>query len=167
GRSADLENRLHALEETVEDLNLERDAVHLAAELAALEGNLDADARFALIVLTIVTLAALAQGSTRFPVTGEISHEPMHHMLGALVGTDPAAGEQVRRSIEDLLLNRRVAKVIGLTELDKTPLLFLEPFVSHARSRALERRFVGRFTPRCQPPAPFPAAPLPPPLPPR
>ena len=99
GRTGNLENRLRALEEKVGDLNLERDAVHLAAELAALEPNLDDDARFGLIVLTIVTLAALAQGSTRFPVTGEISREPMQHMLGALVGSDASASENVRRSI--------------------------------------------------------------------
>ena len=119
GRTGDLENRLRALEVKVRDLNLERDAVHLAAELAALEPNLEDDARFALIVLTILTLAALAQGSTRFPVTGESSREPMHHMLGALIGTDAAASEKIRRSIEDLLLNQRVAKVISRTELDR------------------------------------------------
>jgi exodeoxyribonuclease V alpha subunit len=158
GRTGELENRLRGLEEKVGDLNLERDTVHLAAELAALEPNLDDDARFALIVLTIVTLAALAQGSTRFPVTGEISREPMHHMLGALIGTDAAASENIRRSIQDLLLNRRVAKVIGGRELDRTPLLFLEPFISHARSRALERRLVDGITARRKRAEPFEAA---------
>ena len=158
GRTANLENWLRALEEKVGDLNLEREAVHLAAELAALEPNLDDDARFGLIVLIIVTLAALAQGSTRFPVTGEISREPMHHMLGALVGNDAAASEKVRRSIEDLLLNRRVAKVIGRTELDRTPLLFLEPFIAHARSRALERRLVDSITARRKRAEPFETA---------
>jgi exodeoxyribonuclease V alpha subunit len=148
GRTGDLENRLRALEEKVGDLNLERDAVHLAAELAALEPHLEDDARFALIVLIMVTLAALAQGSTRFPVTGETAREPMHHLLGALVGTDAAAGEKVRRSIEDLLLNRRVANVISRTDLDRTPLLFLEPFILHAKSRALERRLVDSITAR-------------------
>jgi exodeoxyribonuclease V alpha subunit len=158
GRTGDLENRLLALEEKVGDLNLERDAVHLAAELAALEPHLDDDARFALIVLTIVTLAALAQGSTRFPVTGETAREPMHHLLGALVGTDAAAGEKVRRSIEDLLLNRRVANVISRTDLDRTPLLFLEPFILHARSRALERRLVDSITARRKRAEPLEAA---------
>jgi exodeoxyribonuclease V alpha subunit len=158
GQAGDLENRLRGLEEKVADLNLERDAVHLAAELAALEPNLDDDSRFALIVLTIVTLAALAQGSTRFPVTGELSGEPMHHMLGTLVGTDAAAREKVRRSIEDLLLCQRVTKVIGGTELDPTPLLFLEPFISHARSRALERRLVDSITARRKRAEPFAAA---------
>src|SRR5215813_5251283 len=76
-----LESRLRALEERVADLNLEREAVHMAAELAALDASLDDDLRFALIVLTIVTLAALAQGSTRFPATGETSRQPMQHML--------------------------------------------------------------------------------------
>jgi exodeoxyribonuclease V alpha subunit len=158
GRTGDLENRLRALEEKVGDLNLERDAVHLAAELAALEPHLDDDARFALIVLTMVTLAALAQGSTRFPVTGETAREPMHHLLGALVGTDAAAGEKVRRSIEDLLLNRRVANVISRTDLDRTPLLFLEPFILHARSRALERRLVDSIKARRKRAEPLEAA---------
>jgi exodeoxyribonuclease V alpha subunit len=158
GQAGNLENQLRALEERVGDLNLERDAVHLAAELAALEANLDEDARFALIVLTIVTLAALAQGSTRFPVTGEIARDPMHHMLGALVGNDAATSEKVRRSIEDLLLNRRAAKVIGRSELDRTPLLFLGPFIAHARSRALERRLVDSITARRKRAEPFAAA---------
>ena len=158
GRSGELENRLRALEEKVGDLNLERDAVHLAAELAALEPHLDDDARFALIVLTVVTLAALAQGSTRFPVTGETAREPMYHLLGALVGTDAAAGEKVRGSIEDLLLNRRVANVISRTDLDRTPLLFLEPFILHARSRALERRLVDSITARRKRAEPLEAA---------
>ena len=158
GRTGELENRLRALEEKVADLNLERDAVHLAAELAALEPSLDDDARFALIVLTIVTLAALAQGSTRFPVTGETAREPMQHMLRTLVGTDAAASERVRRSIEDLLLNRRASKVIGRTELDRTPLLFVDQFISHARSRVLERRLVDSITERRKRAQPFDAA---------
>jgi exodeoxyribonuclease V alpha subunit len=148
GQIGDLESRLRALEEKVGDLNLERDVVHLAAEVAALEPNLDDDTRFALIVLTVVTLAALAQGSTRFPVTGETSREPMQHLLSALVGTDAAASEGVRGSIEDLLLNERATKVIGRTDSDRTPLLFLKPFISHARSRGLERRLVDSITVR-------------------
>jgi exodeoxyribonuclease V alpha subunit len=82
----------------------------------------------------------------------------MQHMLGALVGTDAAASERVRRSIEDLLLNRRAAKVIGRTELDRTPLLFIEQFISHARSRVLERRLVDSITERRKRAEPFEAA---------
>ena len=144
----DLESRLLALEEKVGDLNLERDAVHLAVELAELEPNLDTDARFALIVLIIVTLAALARGSTRFPVTGEIAREPMEDMLGALLGTDAAFSDRVGGSIEGLLRHERAAKIIGRTDSDRTPLLFLKPFISHARSRGLERRLVDSITQR-------------------
>ena len=141
-RVRDLESRLRALEDKVGDLNLERDAVHLAAEVAALQPNLDDDARFALIVLAVVSLAALAQGSTRFPVSGESSHGPMREMLCALVD-DEAERERVGRSIEDLLAGDRAPRVIGRADGDRLPLLFFDPFIAHQRSRTLELRLVA------------------------
>src|SRR5271157_4974597 len=76
--------RMRALEVSVAGLNLTPETVHLAAELAALEPALEADDRIALIVLILISLVALQEGSTRFPVTGPISEGPMHRVLSSL-----------------------------------------------------------------------------------
>ena len=75
---------MRALESAVAGLNLVPETVHLAAELAALEPALEADERMALIVLILVSLVALQEGSTRFPVTGPLSDAPMRRVLGTL-----------------------------------------------------------------------------------
>src|ERR1019366_6652493 len=83
GRSA-FNARMRALEVSVSGLNLAPESVHLAAELAALETALKNDDRIALIVLILISLVALQDGSTRFPVTGPLSQAPMHRALGSL-----------------------------------------------------------------------------------
>src|SRR6204780_1162358 len=85
GRST-FNTRLRALEAAAAGLNLAPGAVHLAPELGALESALEADERVALIVLILVSLLALQEGSTRFPVTGPLSHAPMRRVLGTLCG---------------------------------------------------------------------------------
>ena len=70
GGSSAFRARLRALEVSAAGLNLAPESVHLAAELAALEPALEFDDRVALIVLILVSLVALQEGSTRFPVTG-------------------------------------------------------------------------------------------------
>ena len=142
-RMRDLENRLRALEEKVGDLNLERDAVHLAAELASLQPDLDDDTRFALILVTIVSLAALAQGSTRFPIAGDTSQGPLREMLATLLDVNDRECERARGLIDDLISNDRAPRVIGRTDGDRLPLLFFDPFIAHQRSRALELRLVS------------------------
>jgi len=137
--SGDLERRLRELEQRAADLNLERETVHLAVELAALEPALDDDARFALIVLIVITMAALAQGSTRFPVAGDASREPMEQMLAALAGS---GRDRLRASIAALLANNLAPRIIGRQPSDRLPLLFLDPFIAHQRSLRLERRLV-------------------------
>jgi hypothetical protein len=142
GRLRELERRLRGLEDRVGDLNLERETVHLAAELAGLEPALDEDTRFALIVLIVITMAALAQGSTRFPVRGELAREPMRAMLVALLGSNEGEGDRIRDAIDGLLLDNLAPKVIGRARTERRPLLFLDPFITHERSRALEQRLV-------------------------
>src|SRR5262249_6945196 len=95
-------------------------------------------ARFALIVLTVISLAALAQGSTRFPVVGESAQPPMRQMLDALIGPDAA----VHGAIENLIRSHSATRVIGLSDDSRRPLLFLNSFICHERSRKLERRLV-------------------------
>ena len=75
---------MRALEVSVSGLNLAPESVHLAAELAALEPALKDDDRIALIVLILISLVALQEGSTRFPVAGPLSRAPMRRVLGSL-----------------------------------------------------------------------------------
>src|SRR5258707_14459979 len=84
GGPSSLDARMRALEHAVAGLNLVPETVHLAAELAALEPALEADDRMAVIVLILVSLAALQEGSTRFPVTGPLSEAPMRRVLSTL-----------------------------------------------------------------------------------
>src|SRR5271155_5985933 len=83
GRST-FNTRLRALEAAAAGINLAPESVHLAAELAALEPALETDEQIALIVLILISLVALQEGSTRFPVTGPLSTAPMRRVLGSL-----------------------------------------------------------------------------------
>jgi exodeoxyribonuclease V alpha subunit len=146
GQPRHLERRLRALEEKAGDLNLERDSIHLAAELASLQANLDDDTRYALIVLIIITLAVLGQGSTRFPVAGEPARTPMRRMLATLIGPDEAECELVRDAIGRLLRGNLAPAVIGHSSADRLPLLFVDSFIAHERSYQLEHRLVDSVT---------------------
>src|SRR5579863_1347139 len=97
--------RMRALEISAAGLNLAPGSVHLAAEVASLEPALEAEDRIALIVLVLISLVALQEGSTRFPVTGALSRQPMRRVLGALCanGFGPDATEAIADSIENLL----------------------------------------------------------------
>src|ERR1700693_1460289 len=83
GRSS-FDARVRALEDAVAALNLVPETVHLAAELAALQPALEADDRMALIVLILVSVVALEEGSTRFPVTGPLAQAPLRRVLSTL-----------------------------------------------------------------------------------
>ncbi|HKN01819.1 MAG TPA: exodeoxyribonuclease V subunit alpha [Candidatus Binataceae bacterium] len=155
GKTTAFEGRLRELEKTVIDLNLEREAVHLAAELAALQPELDDEARLALIVLIVITLAALTQGSTRFPVAGEAAQEPMSRMMTALLGANHAERERLRTAIDTLLKNDAAPAVIGRSDRDRRPLLFLDSFIYHERSLRLETRLAGDIAALLQRPRPF------------
>ena len=95
GRKSAFDEKIRALEAAAVGLNLEPEAVHLAAEIAAFEPALEADERIALIVLTLVSLAALQEGSTRFPVVDPISKAPMRRMLDALCADRARRAEKI------------------------------------------------------------------------
>src|ERR1700722_3322612 len=80
------EPRLHDVEAGAQALNLSSDAVNLAAEIASFETHLTETERIALILLIMIALAASAEGSTRFPITGPLSIEPMRRLLSPLCG---------------------------------------------------------------------------------
>ena len=134
GRST-FNTRLRALEAAAAGLNLAPESVHLAAELAALESALEADERVALIVLILVSLLALQEGSTRFPVTGPLSHAPMRRVLGSLsaFGFADDGIDKIATSIEELLAANRASMVIGQRADEYKPLLYIEPYIVHQR----------------------------------
>ena len=147
GRKSAFDEKMRALEAATVGLNLEPESVHLAAEIAAFEPALEADERIALIVLMLVSLAALQEGSTRFPIVGPISREPMRRMLDALCanGFGPDASERISNSIEDLIRSNRASAVIGRDKNEYKPLLFLTPYIFHQRIQRIEFRLANRL----------------------
>src|ERR1700720_253333 len=132
GRSS-FDARMRALEAAVAGLNLVPETVHLAAELAALEPALEADERMTLIVLILVSLVALQEGSTRFPVTGPLSDAPMRRVLSSLCAESfgPSRIDSIATSIEALLQSNRAAALVGQREDDYKPLLYIAPYIMH------------------------------------
>src|SRR5271156_81748 len=134
GRST-FNTRLRALEAAAAGINLAPESVHLAAELAALEPALETDEQIALIVLILISLVALQEGSTRFPVTGPLSHAPMRRVLGSLsaFGFADDGTDKIATSIEELLAANRASMVIGQRADEYKPLLYIEPYIVHQR----------------------------------
>jgi exodeoxyribonuclease V alpha subunit len=142
-----LERTLREFEGNAGRLNLDSDAVALAAEIAALEPVLDDDARIALILLVLAALAAVEEGSTRFPATGKTAAAPMAATIAALVGGGASARERERAAanIGKLLDSNSAASVIGRSEDDFRPLLFLRPWIYVHRILAAERALATRL----------------------
>jgi exodeoxyribonuclease V alpha subunit len=152
---SELWRALGNLQAGAERVNLGADSIHLAAEIAALEPGLDEPSHLALIVLILISLAALEEGSTRFPVTGEASREPMGRMLGALCadGFDDAARERIGTTIADLMRPGRCTFVIGHSPDARKPLLYLKPFLYHQRIHDAENRLAEHLARLCTQPA--------------
>ena len=138
---------MRALEVAVAGLNLAPETVHLAAELAGLEPALGADERIALIVLIVVSLVALQEGSTRFPVTGPLSDTPMRRVLNALCADGFGAGavDKTAAAINNLLQSNRAAAVIGQREDEYKPLLYIAPYIMHQSIYHCERELAIRL----------------------
>src|SRR5437899_1310927 len=133
--------RLRQIEAGASELNLDAGAVHLGAELAALEPGLDEERRLALIALITASLAALQEGSTRLPAAGAQSREPMRRIVGALCGGDafgPAGPTTMINAIQAMLEGGEAAHVIGRNPDDYTPWIYLRPFIYHHRVRLAE-----------------------------
>jgi hypothetical protein len=141
------DRQLRALELAALALNLTPESVHLASEVAGLEPILQPDERLALIVLILVSLAALREGSTRFPVIGLFGGEPMRRMLDGLCNSAigdlrPAA---MAASIESLLQSGSASAVVGSRPGVYKPLLFIAPYISHQRIYRAEGELAGRL----------------------
>jgi exodeoxyribonuclease V alpha subunit len=144
---SEFEEKMRALEASASGLNLGSESVHLAAEIAAFETALEADERIALIVLILVSLAALQEGSTHLPVVGPISAAPMRRMIGTLCaeGFGPNAIDKISHSIEELLHSNRGSTVIGQEASEYKPLLFLNPYIYHQRIHRTEFQLAQRL----------------------
>ena len=147
GARSSFDAQMRALEVAVAGLNLAPETVHLAAELAALEPALEADERIALIVLILVSLVALQEGSTRFPVTGPLSDAPMRRVLNALCADGFGAGavDKTAAAINNLLQSNRAAAVIGQREDEYKPLLYIAPYIMHQSIYHCERELAIRL----------------------
>jgi exodeoxyribonuclease V alpha subunit len=138
---------MRALEHAVAGLNLVPEIVHLAAELAALEPALEADDRMALIVLILVSLVALQEGSTRFPVTGPLADVPMRRVLNTLCeeGFGDGAIDTIATAIEVLLQSNLAPGVVGQREDEYKPLLYIAPYIVHQSIYSCERELAIRL----------------------
>ncbi len=128
-------------------LNLNPDYVPLTAEIAAFEPDLTTEHQVALILLLVVSLAAIEEGSTRFPMTGAESVQPMRRMLGPLCGAAFGAGgaERMRIAIEQMLVSGSAPGVIGTGPDDFKPLIYLRPFIYPHRLLCAERALAQRL----------------------
>jgi exodeoxyribonuclease V alpha subunit len=142
------ENNLARLRTSAAELGLDAGAVHLAAEIAALEPGFerDDDSRFALIVLIVMSQAALAQGSTRFPVSGAEAAVSIERMLLALMAAfDESTRALVAATIAAILSADSAATVIGRSPDARRPLLYLKPYLHHERIYRAEQRLAERL----------------------
>ncbi len=146
------ERRLRQIESGASELNLDPAAVHIGAEIAALEPELGEDQRLALILLITASLVALEEGSTRLPVTGPEASEPMRRILSALCGDafGPAGPETVAQEIADLLASGGAARVIARSPDEYKPLVYVAPFIYHQRLLAAESRLAKRLRTRLE-----------------
>jgi len=140
------EHQLRDVEAGAGAVNLSSDSVHLAAEIAAFEPDLNDEQRISLILLIVISLAALEEGSTRFPATGPQSVEPMRRLLGPLCGESFGADgiERMRTAIERILSSSSAAGVIGANPNDYKPLIYLPPFIYQHRNLSAEAALARR-----------------------
>jgi len=145
---SNFERQLHEVEAGASALNLSCELVHLAAEVAAFEANLDDDRRIALILLIVASLVALQEGSTRLPVIGPQSVASMRRLLGPLCGDSFGVDsiERMRFAIEDILISGSASGVIGTNANDYKPLVYLPPFLYQHRIVTAEIMLAQKLT---------------------
>ncbi len=143
-----LDQCLREVEAGTAALNLHSDCVSLAAEIAAFDPDLDTEQHVALILLIVISLAALEEGSTRFPATGPDSIQPMRRMLGPLCGDAfwrrrSRADENSDRTNASSRLGRESDSELDLTT--SLPLLYLQPFIYQQRILCAERALARKL----------------------
>ena len=139
--------QMHDIEAGAPALNLSCEAVHLAAEIAAFDADLDDENRIALVLLIVASLAALEEGSTRFPVSGPLSIAPMRRLLGPLCGDSFGRDGLARMllAITEMLNSGSAGAVIGTGPNDYRPLLYFPPFIYQHRTFSAEISLARRL----------------------
>lgn len=148
--NAEFRRRLHQLESGAAALNLDAVAIHLAAEIAAMEPELDDERRLALILLITASMTALQEGSTRLPVIGQAARAPIRRILDVLCGDafGVSGPEKMAAAIEAMLDSGDASHVIGRHPDDYRPLIYLPPCIYHQRVRLAESRLAELLSAR-------------------
>ncbi len=150
GAEREFERCIRQMESASEQLNLARESIHLAAEIAAFEPALDEDDRLALILLVTMSLAALQEGSTRLAVGGEAGRETMHRMLGVLCGDafGPRGADKCANRIARMLAEGLAPHVIAEDSNAYAPLLHVGEFICQHRMLRAETKLADALRPR-------------------
>ncbi|MBF6567730.1 MAG: AAA family ATPase, partial [Candidatus Binataceae bacterium] len=148
------EQKLREAEAGAEALNLPAHSIHIAIEIAALQPELTPAHQYALILLILISMAALQEGSTRFPVTGSKAAEPIRRMLKAFCGSVPI--DDAIAAIEALLETNVAQGVVGKTPDEYKPLLYLKPYIYQQRIRSAEAALSAKLANLIRQPA-YPA----------
>jgi exodeoxyribonuclease V alpha subunit len=143
---AEFLRKLRVIENGLDAFNLDPSVAHIAAEIAAFEINLDAEGRLALIMLIVASMAALEEGSTRLPVTGDVMLRILAPLCGDQSSNDNAAA--LANRINDLLVSGAAETVIGRHRDEYKPLLYIPPFIYHQKVLATELRLAESVRPR-------------------
>lgn len=139
--AAEFARRLGLAAGVAGQLGLEPAAIHLAAEIAAFEPQLDYHQRWALVILIVASLAALEQGSTRLPITNA-AEGPLYRVARLLIeatAQDPPAThteaepDGTMRRIQGLLAPGVLASVLATAADAYRPLIYLPPYLYHQR----------------------------------
>jgi exodeoxyribonuclease V alpha subunit len=146
GRSSGLADKWPAFASFAEALNLSRDSIQIASEIAAFEPTLLEIDRDALIALVLILLGTLAEGSTRLPVSGSDGDTALARLLRPLAETSFGAEAPLRfaSSICKLLAGDAARYVIGRDDEDYRPMLRLGDSVYLRKTRVTERTLAGR-----------------------
>jgi exodeoxyribonuclease V alpha subunit len=130
-----------------EALNLPRDSIQIAAEIAGFTPALSESDRDALIALVLVMLATLAEGSTRLPISGTDGEAALLRLLQPLAETSFGADAPLRfaSTIRALLAGDSATRVIGRDDEDYKPLLHLGDSIYLRKTRVTERALAGRL----------------------
>jgi exodeoxyribonuclease V alpha subunit len=153
---AEFRRQLRQLEIGVETFNLDSSVVHVAVEIADMETDLAALPRLAVIALIVASLIALEEGSTRLPITGNESREPMRRILAPLCGETFGKNgvDLIVNEIDRLLASGMAPSVIGRNAGEYKPLLYDAPFLYQQRIRTAELRLAQAIRPRLRAPVP-------------
>ncbi len=151
------ERALEALATSADALNLDSSAVHVAAELAAIEPALDDERRLSLVLLLLASMAAHQEGSTRLEVAGAVGEADLRERLTALAG-DVLDAEAMGRAIENagrFVQEGGADAIIGRSEGEYKPLLLLDGFLYQHRMHRAEVRLAERIAALLRPGEPL------------